>query len=141
MVDQPESVLFSIIRRAWPQLIANSIIGVQPITGPAASIFNFRTRYSYKPGITNVRLRMIDPIYFKHFLRLNSRKKSFTPEHIKSVGYPVIELNISQYKLRGEIHNWCEATFPYGSWMTDGYDYIVFSRPEYEVQFKLTWAE
>ena len=37
--------LFSIIRRMVPKIIAQEIIGVQPMTGPIGQIHTLRTRY------------------------------------------------------------------------------------------------
>lgn len=138
VADQYNTVIMPMIRRVWPQLLANSIIGVQPITGPAASIFALKSRYRYT---TSVRLYMIDPVYWKHFLRLNNRRTTFTPEQFEKAGYPIVELTGIQYKNRAEIEEWCITTFPLGSWCTDSYGLFVFSRQEYEVQFKLTWNE
>ena len=35
----------SIIRRLYPIMVANDIIGVQPMTGPVGQIHTLRTRY------------------------------------------------------------------------------------------------
>ena len=45
-----DPVLLSLVRRAMPNLIAQSILGVQPMTGPTGSIFGLRPRYSYMPS-------------------------------------------------------------------------------------------
>lgn len=47
MSQSLNSVILLIIRRVIPTIVANSIIGVQPMTGPAAQIFTLRTRYGY----------------------------------------------------------------------------------------------
>ena len=38
-------VILPIIRRVMPNIIANKIIGVQPMTGPVGQIRTLRTRY------------------------------------------------------------------------------------------------
>lgn len=38
-------VLISLVRKAMPAILANSIIGVSPMTGPTGSVFSMRTRY------------------------------------------------------------------------------------------------
>lgn len=43
--DTPPSVLISLVRNVMPQVMANNIIGVQPMTGPTSSIYSLRTRY------------------------------------------------------------------------------------------------
>lgn len=47
MANKPSintSVFIPMIRRAVPSMIANSIIGVQPMTGPAGHIFTIKNR-------------------------------------------------------------------------------------------------
>ncbi len=43
--DTLNAVILPIIRRVMPNLIANSIIGVQPMTGPIGQIHTLKTRY------------------------------------------------------------------------------------------------
>ena len=38
--------LFSMFRNVMPKIIANSIVGVSPMTGPSASIMTLRARYA-----------------------------------------------------------------------------------------------
>lgn len=40
-----DSVILPLIRRAFPSIIANDIIGVQPMTWPKANIFSLKARY------------------------------------------------------------------------------------------------
>lgn len=40
-----DPVLLGLVRRAVPNIIAQQIIGVQPMTGPSASIFSMRARF------------------------------------------------------------------------------------------------
>ncbi len=40
-----QKVLISLVRRSVPTLIANSIIGVQPMTGKTSAVFALKTRY------------------------------------------------------------------------------------------------
>ena len=44
-VTYPKSVILPIIRRVMPTVIANEILGVQPMTGPVGSIFSLKSRY------------------------------------------------------------------------------------------------
>lgn len=41
----PKTIL-TIIRRVMPTIIANELIGVQPMTGPTSSVFALRARYA-----------------------------------------------------------------------------------------------
>lgn len=133
-----DKVIIPLIRQTMPNIIAQSIIGVQPMTAPSSAIFNLRTRYSYKPYKI---FKMIDPMYYKQFLRLNNRRRAFTPEQLQAAGYPVIEFNLDQYKQREEIFEWCDRILPDGSWITDKIDLISFSSEAHATLFKLTWSE
>lgn len=46
-------VILPVIRRVMPTVIANEIIGVQPMTGPVAQIHTLRVRYADHVGGTN----------------------------------------------------------------------------------------
>jgi len=43
--DTLNTVILPIIRRVMPTVIANEIIGVQPMTGPVGQIHTLKTRY------------------------------------------------------------------------------------------------
>lgn len=47
------NVIIPIIRRMMPSIIASEICGVQPMTGPAGSIFSLKARYNSN-SVTNV---------------------------------------------------------------------------------------
>lgn len=49
-IDTFDPVLVSLVRRAWPNLIANDIAGVQPMSGPTGLIFALRARYDSQTG-------------------------------------------------------------------------------------------
>jgi hypothetical protein len=49
-IDTFDPVLVSLVRRTMPNLIANEIAGVQPMTGPVGLIFAMRARYSNQTG-------------------------------------------------------------------------------------------
>jgi S-ribosylhomocysteine lyase LuxS involved in autoinducer biosynthesis len=51
MTPQQVQVLLPIIRRTMPSIIANDIIGVQPMTGPTGLIYSMRSRYSQEQVI------------------------------------------------------------------------------------------
>lgn len=140
-VDPAQSfdpIMLSMIRRAFPQLLAHSIIGVQPMTAPASSIFNRRTRYNYNPVKC---FKMTKSIYFRQFLRLNNRKSYFSPEQIVDAGYPLIEFTKAQYRKSNDIFEWCQHTLPQGSWITNNHDLLAFNCDSHATLFKLTWSE
>lgn len=45
-----DPVLIKLVRRAMPALIANDLVGVQPMTGPTGLIFALRSYYGTVPG-------------------------------------------------------------------------------------------
>lgn len=49
-----DPVLISLVRRAFPNLIAYDIAGVQPMTGPTGLIFAMRSKYTAMAGNTSV---------------------------------------------------------------------------------------
>ena len=46
--DKAQGALISLIRRLLPQIIANVVVGVQPMTGPEGEIFSIRPNLSVK---------------------------------------------------------------------------------------------
>lgn len=114
-----DPVILSIIRRVWPQIIAQSIVGVQPM--------------SFSAIIT-----MTNTMY-RYFLRLNNRKSKQTIVNFTKADYPVVWLDYKQQKNRKEILNWCRSVFLPGSWATNRHDVIAFSNENQFTLFKLTW--
>ena len=49
-IAQLNKVILPVIRRVMPTVIANEIVGVQPMTGPVAQIHTLRVRYSETAG-------------------------------------------------------------------------------------------
>ncbi len=45
-------VILPVIRRVMPTVIANEIVGVQPMTGPVAQIHTLRVRYAETATVT-----------------------------------------------------------------------------------------
>ena len=45
-------VILPVIRRVMPTVIANEIVGVQPMTGPVGQIHTLRVRYAEAPTAT-----------------------------------------------------------------------------------------
>jgi hypothetical protein len=44
--NQYDPVLLGIVRRTWPTLLANSIIGSQNMMNPSGQVFSLRSKYS-----------------------------------------------------------------------------------------------
>jgi hypothetical protein len=49
MKELSKQSILSMIRRVQPELIAQNIVGVQPMTSQAGQIFSLRTRYDTRP--------------------------------------------------------------------------------------------
>lgn len=130
-----DPVIVSVIRRAWPQIIAQSIIGVQPMTRSTGQIFNMKPRYF------GFKFRMIDKRYFKNFLRLNDKRMAFSVEAIKKASYPIVELSSTQVVNFADMHQWCNENIGEFTHINNGYNLFVFSDVEYATAFKLAWAE
>jgi hypothetical protein len=45
-------VILPVIRRVMPTVIANELVGVQPMTGPVGQIHTLRVRYAQMPQLT-----------------------------------------------------------------------------------------
>ena len=54
-------VILPVIRRVMPTVIANEIIGVQPMTGPVGQIHTLRVRYSDNAGATTAGSEALSP--------------------------------------------------------------------------------
>lgn len=56
--------IFPTVRRVYPELIANRIVSVQPMTAPVGAIFFFRYRYGTTKGGTAAGTEMVRPDTF-----------------------------------------------------------------------------
>lgn len=56
--------IFPTVRRVYPELIANRIVSVQPMTSPVGAIFFFRYRYGTTKGSTAAGTEMVRPDTF-----------------------------------------------------------------------------
>jgi hypothetical protein len=52
MLGNSRSVLIPMIRKVFPTMIANQIVGIQPMTGPIGQIHTLRTSYAPRPKFT-----------------------------------------------------------------------------------------
>ena len=87
--NQQAAVMIPIIRNVMPQVIAQQIVGVQPMTAPAASIGELRKKYGTK--LKKLPTRRIgykmNKAQLENFLRLNDRRKTQSSEDLKAAGY------------------------------------------------------
>jgi hypothetical protein len=87
MLASSRSVLLPLIRKVVPRMIANQILGVQPMTAPTGQIHTLRVRYNQRPKFT-----------------ILSQRNRFTLLTFDAVWY-TIECQI-------EVRNWIMETFP-----------------------------
>jgi hypothetical protein len=128
-----DPVILGVMRKAWPQLIAQAIIGVQPMSGPTGRIFNLFSRYR----ITKFKM---SKERFKWFLRLNDRKQQHHPEEFIKAKYPLITLTKEQIDRRAEIWDWCDDNIGKHRWCHNDYDLIAFCDEKYVMLFQMVWG-
>jgi len=60
-MDNWDPVLISMVRRSQPTLIANDLVGVQPMSGPTGLIFAIKSWYGKVPGVGTEALAITEP--------------------------------------------------------------------------------
>lgn len=129
-IGQLNKVILPIIRRAMPSVIANSIIGVQPMTAPSAQVYTMKFRYeAIKHKIS------LNKEHYKIFLRLYNRRQ-FTYHHdIIDAGYYMCELYFSNGCVE-----WCREQFGnYGFIHDHVYGRFYFENINDQTLFKMRW--
>ena len=104
-----QKVLLPLIRRVMPDIIANDILGVQPMTGPAGAIFGMKPKYNYE----RYDLVRMTKKHFRHFLRVYNRRATHAPEYLTSLGYQSINVGYSKVITARQ---WCNTTLAEGSY-------------------------
>jgi len=146
-VTATAQVLLPIIRRTLPTIIANDLIGVQPMTGAFAGIFsgsNGRSTFQQQgrilrngyPGRINM-----EKIHYQHFLKVYNRRTRHHPEYLTGLGYQKIRLT-----RRDDVaHNannalsWCKKTLKPGSYVYSSGDFW-FAYDRDAMLFSLRWG-
>lgn len=129
-------VIIPILRRVMPNLIAQDIIGVSPMTGPAASVFKLRAKYRYRS------LRYpVEPDVYRHFLRINNRRRTQNDEDLRAAGYASVTLPIGVDYFPTRIDAWCDANLGRHTWLRLGQPRTWwFSRDHDAVLFRMVWS-
>jgi hypothetical protein len=135
MSEPLNKVLIPLIRRVMPSVIAQDIIGVSPMIGPAGSIFSLRARYFER----NVRYK-VNPAIYNAFLRLNNRRKTQGDCDFESAKYYSIQdVNFADYRAAQE---WSQTNFgQHGFYWNKSSNKWWFTKIEDSVLFKLTWCD
>lgn len=95
------NVILPIMRRVMPNVIANSIIGVQPMSGPIGMIYSMRARYVYVKNKIQLSKQ-----HYRKFLRLYDRRQFTYHDDILKAGYFWCNVNDET-----DIVEWCNSMF------------------------------
>lgn len=127
---QTAKVLLPLIKNAAPSIIANEIIGTQPVFSVADDGFSLK----------NVRLTKE---HYRYFLRVYNRRKFHTVDYIDSLGYPSVKLtrrDDSEYNaLKARV--WAIDNLKSGSYINSvGKGKFWFAREQDYTLFLLKWG-
>ena len=122
------NVLLPLIRRVMPTIIANSIIGVSPMTGPPVSLFDM-IGFSSPVEMTKV--------HYSHFLRVYNRRTQHRPEYITGLGYQKIRIT-RRADLHLDADQWCRDNLKAGCYVRK-FGEFWFAYNDDAVLFKMTW--
>jgi hypothetical protein len=130
-----QQVLISQIRRIMPSIIAQDLIGVQPMTGPTVDIFS--TKYNIKQDFNWAGRVVLHKEHFNHFLRVYNRRKHHHPDYLTNLGYKKIRLAYSKTIAADQ---WCRTTFKRGTYVRSSADFW-FAYERDAMLFTLRWSE
>ena len=121
---QPSNgVILPIARRVMPSVILSNIIGVAPLTGPMRTSHNTR---HVNAGI------------YRHFHRLNNRRKTQNCHLLGLAGYPMVKIDYPEV-LAADY--WCKCNLkPHSYIRLQGNHTFWFSRHEDEVLFRMRFT-
>lgn len=129
-IQQLNKVILPIIRRVMPNAIAQSIIGVQPMTGPTGMIYTMRARYG--KYLNKIRL---DKQHYRKFLRLYDRRQFTYHQDILDAGYSFCEVAYDP-----DIVPWCNEQFGKCGYIYDVvYIRFYFENINDQTLFKMRW--
>lgn len=120
-----QKVILPIIRRVMPTIIAQDIMGVQPMSGPIMDVLTHG--YSGRVVLTK--------LHFAHFLRIYNRRKHHHPDYITSLGYTKFRIRYSDVIYAKE---WCKKTFKPGTYIRSMNDFW-FANERDAFLFSLRW--
>ena len=131
---QAVKVLLPLIRNVMPSIIANDIIGAQPMSAPAGDIFNLKPKYY------PVTVRLTKD-HYRYFLRAYNRRQYHTVEYIDSLGYPSVKLtrrDDNEYNaLKARV--WAIENLKQGSYINSG-GVFWFARDKDYTLFLMRWS-
>lgn len=128
-------ILLPVIRDIDPEIIASQLIGVQPMSGPAAQIFSMKTRYEFTGWRGRV---LLNKNHYGHFLKIYNRRKYHHPEYITNLGYPHMKLS-RRNDLANNAEEWCSKKLKPGSYIYSSGDFW-FAHDRDFMLFALRWS-
>lgn len=123
-------VLLPIIRRVMPSIIAQHLVGVQPMTAPTGSIYTLKTRYDSSDSTI-----LLTREHFKHFLRIYNRRKSHSLNSILDLGYPSYKIPYDQWS---DVVVWCRKNLEEGAFIVTPSSEIIFANHSDYLEFLIT---
>lgn len=133
-MQNTQQVLIAQIRRVMPSIIAQDLIGVQPMTGPTVDIFN--TKYNINRDFNWAGRVILHKEHFNHFLRVYNRRKHHHPDYLTNLGYTKIRLGFYRTVDASE---WCRETFRHGTYVRSSLDFW-FAYERDATLFRLRWS-
>ena len=131
---QTVKVLLLLIRNVMSSVIANDIIGAQPMSAPAGSVFNLKPKY-YPVTVS------LTKDHYRYFLRAYNRRKYHTVDYINRLGYPSVKLtrpSDQEYNaLKARV--WAIKNLKPGSYINSG-DVFWFAREKDYTLFIMRWS-
>ena len=74
--------------------------------------------------------------YYRHFLRLNNRRKSILIQDLVDNQYPCVKVSVRNTR---DAYTWASENLPEGSWIRYWLRFY-FATEEHRLQFKLVWG-
>lgn len=141
-IEDYQKVYLPMLRRVMPNIIAQNIVGVQPMTGPTGKIWGKTTRARYIDDRPRMAYVEMDLYQYKNFLRLNDRKhRQYEADFLKA-RYPYIDrpnghINTSNI----DVMDWLDMTMPnrwvyFSGWAPR----IYFENERDKMLFILRWS-
>jgi hypothetical protein len=130
-MSDADKVLLPIIRRVMPNLIAQSIVGVQPMTGATGRIFD--TVMGRRDDSMLIRFFRED---YHRFLRLYDRRHYHSHNDVVSAGYGVVVLDDLGTAMAARQDCWERYGRGCKAWGANFY----FADDEDMVEFSMRWA-
>lgn len=127
MTTADVKVVLPIIRNMMPSIIAQHLVGVQPMTAPTGSVFTLKTRYDSTGGRV-----LLTREHFKHFLRVYNRRRSHSLNSILDLGYPSYEIPYGQWS---DSVFWCRKNLEEGAFIVTPSSEIIFANRSDYLEF------